>query len=140
VAFRPKDSIEIDLYPFRLKQADLDYWKFWSGMPIEPAAFQISSVNNSHPDCRIIFGLGDDGQITFVNVGFNNPAVRYSRVWQGPGWTWVPPRFPGSDNGLPPKFPELEITQNRIKLETAGELKGIRWKAKIDVPLWNKGL
>jgi hypothetical protein len=85
-------------------------------------------------------GLGDDGQITFVNVGFNNPAVRYSRVWQGPGWTWVPPRFPGSDNGLPPKFPELEITQNRIKLETAGELKGIRWKAKIDVPLWNKGL
>jgi hypothetical protein len=47
-------------------------------------------------------------------------------------------------NGLPPEFTKLEISKNRIKLETAGELpaggNGIRWTAKLDLPLWEKGL
>jgi hypothetical protein len=51
VAFRTKDKIEIDLYPFQLKK------RTW-----------IIDTNN---------------QITFVNVGFNDPKVGYSRVWQG---------------------------------------------------------
>ena len=145
VGFRTKDTIEIDLYPFQLKKTDLDYWKFWSGMAVEPAAFQTSPVNEFHPECRIVFGLDTNNQITFVNVGFNDPKAGYSRVWQGPGWSWAPPQVPkpSTRNGLPSEFPKLEITQNRIKLETAGELDAgntIRWKAKINIPLWQKGL
>ncbi len=145
-AFRTKDSIEVDLYPFPLKQADLEYWKFWSGMPIDPSAFQSSSVNDFHPECRIIFGLDKNGQITSVNVGFNHAKPHFSAVWQGPGWAWAPPQVPkpSTNNGLPPEFPKLEITRDRIKLETAGELESgentVSWKAKIDIPLWDKGL
>lgn len=145
-AFRTKDSIEVDLYPFPLKQADLEYWKFWSGMPIDPSAFQSSSVNDFHAECRIIFGLNKDHQITFVNVGFNHPKPHFSAVWQGPGWAWAPPQIPkpSTKNGVPPEFPRLEITHDRIKLETAGKLESggntIRWKTKIDIPLWGKGL
>ena len=145
VAFRQKGWIEIDLFPFQLTKADLDYWKFGSAMPVEVAAFQSSSVNNRHPECRIILGLGKNGQITFVNVGFNDPAVGYSTVFQGPGCAWGSPAFPppSTQNGLPPEFQKVEITKNRIKLETAGELEGavvMRWSAKINIPLLEKGL
>jgi hypothetical protein len=146
VAFRDKDKIEIDLNPFPLTKADLDYWKYLSAMPVESSAFQTTSVKEPHAECRIIVALDKDGQVTSVNVGFNDPAAHYSKIWQGPGWAWSPPRTPKptTRNGLPAEFPVLEITKNRIKLETTGELESgggaIHWKTKIDIPLWDRGL
>jgi hypothetical protein len=146
VAFRDKDKIEIDLNPFPLKKADLDYWKYLSAMPVESTAFQTASVKEPHAECRIIIALDKDGQVTSVNVGFNDPAAHYSKIWQGPGWAWAPPRIPkpSTRNGLPAEFPVLEITKNQIKLVTTGELESgggtIHWKTKINIPLWDKGL
>jgi len=142
VAFRTKEEIEIDLFPFSLKEADLEYWRFLSGLPVDPAAFQSASVNSFHPECRIIFGLDQDGEITFANVGFNNPQTNFSAVWQGPGWAAM--HFqPTTAKGLPPEFRKLEITHDRIKLQTTGELQAgrtIRWNSDIEIPLWEKGL
>lgn len=146
VAFRKKEDIEIDLFPFPLKQSDLDYWKFWSGKLTDMGSFQTSSLNAFHPECRIVFGLDQNGHVKFVNVGFNNPSPHFSAVWQGPGWSWDPPQFPkpSTSNGLPPEFRTFEITKNRIKLETSGQLEAggqtIHWNANIDIPLWDKGL
>lgn len=145
-AFRKKDEIEIDLFPFPLQEADLDYWKYWSGKLDDMGTFQTSFLNAFHPECRIVFGLDQNGQVTFVNVGFNNPKPHFSAVWQGPGWAWAPPKVPkpNTSNGLPPEFRTFEVTRNRIKLETAGQLQSsgttIRWSAKIDIPLWERGL
>jgi hypothetical protein len=146
VAFRKMEDIEIDLFPFVIKQADLDYWKFWSGMPIDSNALQASSMNHFQPECRIVFGLDQNGQVKFVNVGFNNPTPHLSAVWQGPGWSWALPQFPkpNTSSGLPPEFRTFEVTKDRIKLDTAGQLEAggqtIHWKVKVDIPILDKGL
>lgn len=146
VAFRRNEEIEIDLFPFPLKEADMNYWKFWSGKLADMGSFQTSSLNTFHPVCRFVFGLDQNGQVKFVNVGFNNPGPHFSAVWQGPGWSWAPPQFPKpkTSNGLPPEFQTFEVTKNRIRLETAGQLDSggqtIQWNANIDIPVWDKGL
>ena len=146
LAFRRKDVIEVDLYPFTLKEADMNYWKYWSGKLMDVASFQTSSLNTSYPACRIVFGLGQNGQVRSVNIGFNNPKPHFSAEWQGPGWSWAPPQVPkpNTGNGLPPEFRIFEVSKNRLKLETGGKLDAgdqtIRWNAKIDIPLWDQGL
>lgn len=145
VAIRYNDRIEISSYLFPQTKADLEYWKNW-GMPMDSAAFESSSLSKNPPVCRIVFGLNKNGQIESINVGFNDPAVRYSSLFQDHGWASLPasgsPMSP--QTGLPPEFTKLEITKDRIKVETAGEIlsagSGIRWTAKIDIPLWKKGL
>lgn len=145
VAIRYKDRIEISSYLFPQTKADLEYWKNW-GMLMDSAAFESSSLGKNPPMCRLVFGLDKNGQIESINVGFNDPAVHYSALFQDHGWASLPasgsPTSP--QTGLPPEFTKLEITKDRIKVETAGEIlsagSGIRWTTKIDIPLWEKGL
>lgn len=145
VAIRYKDRIEISSYLFPQTKADLEYWKHW-GMAMDSAAFESSSLSKNPPVCRMVFGLDKNGQIESINVGFNDPAVHYSGLFQGHGWASLPasgsPTSP--QTGLLPEFSKLEITKDRIKVETAGEIlsagSGIRWTTKIDIPLWERGL
>ena len=145
VAIRYKDRIEISSYLFPQTKADLEYWKNW-GMPMDSAAFDSSSLSKNPPVCRIVFGLDKNGQIESINVGFDDPAVHYSALFQDHGWTF--PAGSGSPTGpqspLPPEFTKLEITKDRIRVETAGEIRsgetGIRWTTKINLPMWERGL
>lgn len=145
VAIRDKDSIKIHLFPFPHTKADLEYWKF-RGMLVDAGVFESSSLSKSHPECRINFGLDKDGRIEYLNVGFNDPELQYSNGFQGPGWASLPRvgAQTGPQNGLPPEFTHLKITKDRIKLESAGAVpagaSGIRWKVKLDIPIWEKGL
>jgi hypothetical protein len=145
VAIRYKDRIEISSYLFPQTKADLEYWKNW-GMPMDSAAFESSSLSKNPPVCRIVFGLNKNGQIESINVGFDDAAVHYSALFQDHGWASL--SASGSPTSpqisLPPQFSKLEITDERIKVETSGEIlsaeSGTRWTTKIDIPLWKRGL
>jgi hypothetical protein len=145
VAIRYKDRIEISSYLFPQTKADLEYWKYL-GMPMDSAAFESSSLSKNPPVCRMVFGLDKNGQIESISVGFNDPAVHYSALFQEHGWASLPSSGSqtSSQTGLPPEFTKLEITKDRIKVETAGEIlsggSGIRWTTRIDIPVWEKGL
>lgn len=145
VAIRYKDRIEISSYLFPQTKADLEYWKNW-GMPMDSATFDSSSLSKNPPVCRLVFGLDKNGQIESINVGFNDPAVHYSALFQRPGWSSLSPSGnpTSAQTDLPPEFTKLEITKDRIKVETAGETisagSGIRWTTKVDLPLWERGL
>jgi hypothetical protein len=145
VAIRYKDRIEISSYLFPQTKADLEYWKNW-GMPMDSAVFDSSSLSKNPAVCRVVLGLDKNGQIESISVGFDDPALHYSALFQDHGW--ASPRASGSptspQSDLPPEFTKLEITKDRIKMETAGEImsggSGIRWTTKIDLPVWERGL
>jgi len=144
VAIRYKDRIEISSYIFPQTKADLEYWKYL-GMPMDSAAFESSSLSKNPPVCRLVLGLGKNGQIESISAGFNDSALHYSSLFQAPGWASLPSRSQTNpQTGLPPDFTKLEITKDRIKVETAGEVvsggSGIRWTLKVDLPVWEKGL
>jgi len=124
VAFRDKDKIEIDLYPFPVSQADIDDWKYM-GMAHEKTSAQDSPISKPHSTCRIVLGLNPSSEIKSMNIGFDSPDLHTSTLWQS------------SD------FPRIEINKNRLKIQTAGTVTAgstIRWICKIDVPLLDKGL
>ena len=124
VAFRDKDKIEINLYPFPVSKADLDYWKY-SGTVHDQVGDQVGSASKPHDTCRIVFGLDPTGTIKFVNIGFDDPDLHTSTLWQSS------------------EIPKVELDKGRIKIQTAGSVNAgstVRWNCKIDVPLLDRGL
>jgi len=124
VAIRDKDKIEIDLYPFPVSQAELDNWKYM-GMVHEKTSAQDPLISKPHSTCRIVLGLNPSGEINSMNIGFDSPDLHTSTLWQS------------SD------FPRIEVSKNKIKIQTAGTVTAgstIRWNCKIDLPLLDRGL
>jgi hypothetical protein len=131
LAFRENDTIKISLYPFPLSQADLDYWREVSGIPVDP-----NSSDNSHfpkykgPMCLLTIKLDKNDQVTLVNIGFEDHSggVARSTVWQVPKSA----------------ISKLQFGRSRIALETSGNvgatIDGISWNMKFDSPLWERGL
>jgi len=131
LAIRQKDSIEVTLYPFAFSQADLDYWRQVSGIPVNEDAVAGSHFNDRQTTvCRLIVKLDKANQPSLLNVGFDEQkgATSRSKLWQ-------PSK---ADVSM------LTLDKNTLALATAGtfgtDRDGIRWNLKIKVPVWQKGL
>ena len=131
LAIRQRDSIEITLYPFTFSEADLDYWRQVSGIPVNEGALTGSHFNDRQTViCRLIVKLDKADQPSLLNVGFDEQtgALSRSKLWQ-------PSK---ADVSM------LQLDKNTISLATAGtfgtDKDGIRWSLKIKVPIWEKGL
>lgn len=147
IAVRSKDRIEVRLLPFPLSAADLEYIKLADGgIATSSPAYQQSQIRLKHAECRIIFALDPSGRIHSINLGSDDPATGASTLFQGPNWSALPPSGAQTNpqNGLPPEFKNLVISDTSIKLESLGNLssgpQSIRWNTKLDIPLLQKGL
>jgi hypothetical protein len=143
LAYRIKDRIEIRLLPFPISQVDLDYLRTSQSGTLQTAsAPKTSSLYQKHAECRIILVLGKSERIASLNIGYDDPTLGTSTVFQGPGWATLPTQ--GEQSGLPPEFKSVRITKDRIAIETQGDLTSgdqrIRWNTKLDLPLWSQGL
>lgn len=131
LAIRQGNSIEITLYPFTFSQADLDYWRQVSGMPVNEDALAGSHFNDRQAVvCRLIVKLDKANQPSLLNVGFDEQtgAGTRSKLWQ-------PSKADVST---------LTLEKGALALVTAGtfgaDKDGIHWNLKIKVPVWEKGL
>jgi hypothetical protein len=147
LAYRTKDKIEVRLLPFPISQADLDYLKTTQSGTLQSAsAAQTSSLQQKHAECRVILVLGKSQRIGALNIGYDDPTLGTSTVFQGPGWATLPAQGAqtGAQSGLPSEFKNVQINRDRIAMETEGDLTSgdqkIRWSIKLDLPLWSQGL